>query len=141
MLAVDYDRACVDECERRMKAQLVAYERLVAGTGANRSSAARAALAAFEPLFFAHLTPALDPCFVHRTRALEGKDGNPLNEAPMLWDALLRHQSTLAADKTIKYRAEASVLKLAIGDAVRLDAAQFKKLSTAFLAEMRRRFV
>ena len=45
-----------------------------------------------------------------------------------------------AYDKKFKYKPEASVLKLRIGDPIRMDAAQFSALATAFFAEIRRRF-
>ena len=91
----------------------------------------RAAVEAFEPRFFANLTLVLDASFVHRTRALEGKDGNPLNEVRMLCSSLLTNDGVLAADKTIKYTPETSVLKLRVGDEIRLDEKQFLLLFEA----------
>jgi hypothetical protein len=58
----------------------------------------------------------------------------------MLCDSMLRSQGVLNADKTIKYTPETSVLKLRIGDEIRLDEKQFLALFEAFFAETRRKF-
>ena len=77
---------------------------------------------------------------MHRTRAIEGKDGNPLNEVRLLCTSILRNHGVFCADKTIKYTPETSVLKLRIGDEIRLDEARFLQLVDAFFAELRRKF-
>ena len=46
----------------------------------------------------------MDSYFVHRTRAIEGKDGNPLNEVRMLSTSSLRNKAELMADKAIEYK-------------------------------------
>ena len=116
MLAVTrYPRDYVTACRKRMDAQLAAYAAL-----AKKGSEAEAAR--FEPLFFGHLVLALDACFVHRTRGLEGKDGNPLNEVRMLCTSLLQHDGVLAADKTIQYDPARSVLKLKVGVPIEIGA-------------------
>lgn len=143
MLAVtSYSQGYVDGCRRRMETQLAAYDELASSLPATGAAKARAgkALESFEPLFFGNLVLALDECFVHRTRAIEGKDGNPLNEVRMLCTSILDGGGLLTADKTIKYRPETSVLKLGIGDDIALDAAQFRRLLDAFLSEIERRF-
>ena len=140
MLAVKtYDQDYIDRCRAQMEAQLAAYADLVAAAGSSTASA-RAAVEAFEPRFFDNLTLVLDASFMHRTRALEGKDGNPLNEVRMLCSSLLTNDGVLAADKTIKYTPETSVLKLRVGDEIRLDEKQFRLLFEAFYAELERRF-
>ena len=99
MLAVaTYPQDYVDRCRSRLEAQLVAYEQLVSSV-----ASAESLRSAFEPLFFGNLTLALDACFVHRTRAIEGKDGNPLNEVRMICTSILRSDGVLCADKTVKY--------------------------------------
>jgi len=133
MLAMNtYPRAYVAACRKRMGDQLAAYDAL----GASKAAAAR-----FEPLFFGHLVLALDACFVHRTRALEGKDGNALNEVRMLCTSLLQHDGVMTADKTIKYDPAKSVLKLQIGADIALSASGFKRLAAAFFDEIGARFV
>ena len=61
---------------------------------------------------------------MHRTRALELKDGNLLNEVRMLCDSLLENDGALAENMSIKYAADKSVLNLKIGDRVQLSAAE-----------------
>jgi hypothetical protein len=135
-----YDPRYIDDCYSQMEAQLAAYKFLVAGADAAKASHLRAAFETFEPLFFNNLVLVLDGCFVHRTRAIEGKDGNPLNEVRMLSTSILSHRGVLTADKTIKYDPEASILKLKIGDEIRIGEARFLALFRAYFAELRRRF-
>lgn len=139
MLAVKtYPKDYIDACRSRIEEQLVAYKAVVSSVpGSPRT---RSALESFEPLFFNNLTLVLDQCFVHRTRAIEGKDGNPLNEVRMLCASILTNGDALCADRTIKYDPEASVLKLRIGEEIRLDEEQFRRLSDAFFSELRHRF-
>jgi hypothetical protein len=134
MLAVtSYPQEYIDHCRAWLDAQLAAYAAL-------RRAAGKSAVATFEPLFFANLTLVLDASFVHRTRAIEGKDGNPLNEVRMLCTSILRHDGLLTADKTITYRPDASVLGLSIGDPIHLDQPQFETLAAAYFAELERKF-
>ena len=46
----------------------------------------------------------------------------------------------LTADKTIKYKADQSVLGLEIGDTIAVSEADFAKLAKAFLAEIEVKF-
>jgi hypothetical protein len=138
MLAVTtYPAAYIDECRLRMETQLATYEALVAALEAGPSSPA---VGPFEPLFLGHLTLALDQYFVHRTRAIEGKDGNPLNEVRMLCNSILRGQNVFTADKSIKYKPEESVLGYNVGDQITLDLTGFRRLSAAFFDEIEKRF-
>jgi hypothetical protein len=61
----------VDTCRSGIEAQLSAYKSLKLNSSVGSG---------FEPLFLNNLIVVLDRLFVHRTRAREGKDGNPLNE-------------------------------------------------------------
>ncbi len=141
MLAVKtYAQEYIDECRARMDAQLATYKKVVSAAGTDKASSTRSAVEAFAPLFFNNLTLVLDAYFVHRTRAIEGKDGNALNQVRMLCTSILGNDGVLAADKTIKYTPEKSVLKLRIGDEIRLDEAQFRALFTAFFSEIERKF-
>ena len=58
----------------------------------------------------------------------------------MLCTSILTNNGVLAADKTIKYQPETSVLKLAIGDEILLDEAQFRALFEAYFAELEAKF-
>lgn len=85
MLAVNkYTKKYISECQVRMDAQLAAYAALASKAGAKAAES-------FSPLFFNHLALVLDAYFVHRTRGLEGKDGNPLNEVRMLCSSILQN--------------------------------------------------
>ena len=141
MLAVTtYDQDYIDECRSRMEAQLDAYRALVSAAAKDNRSATRSAVESFTPLFFNNLTLVLDNYFVHRTRAIEGKDGNPMNEVRILCDSILNNHGVLRADKGIKYQPETSVLKLGVGDEITLDEAQFRLLFEAYFAAIEQKF-
>jgi hypothetical protein len=137
MLAVtSYPQAYIDACRARTEAQIARHTAMTASAGKGKA----AAVEALDHDFYDNLTLLLDYSFVHRTRAKEGKDGNPLNEVRMLCNSILGNDGVLAADKAIKYKPEASVSKLKIGDPIRLDEAQFMPLCKAFFTELERRF-
>jgi hypothetical protein len=119
-------------------AQLKAYKALVKVVGAGPADTL--ALAAFEQLFFNNLLLALDRPFVHRIRAVTGKDGNPLNEVELLCECLIDHDGVLTANKVIKLVPDQSVVGLDYGDPIELSQAQFEKLSAAFFGELEARF-
>lgn len=139
-----YSREYVDACRRRVDTQIAAYRDLAAtvasGTDGDEGAGGKA-LAAFVPLFFNSMVVVLDACFVHRLRTVEGKDGNPLNEARVVAKSLLDNAGVLAVDTSIKWRPESSVLGLRAGDEIALGEADFVKLSDAFFAEIDKRFV
>ena len=66
---------------------------------------------------------------MHRLRGIEGKDGNPLNEARMLCNSMMNNDYGVCADKTIKYVSAKSVLKYEVGGAIRLSERDFILLS------------
>jgi hypothetical protein len=103
MLAANtYPKEYTNDCRARIEAQLAAYKSLKLTSSAS----------SFESLFFNNLVLVLDRFFVHRTRAREGKDGNPLNEVLMLCDSILDNKGIMTANKTIKYDPAKSVLKI-----------------------------
>ena len=113
--------------------QLTAYGTLVAEAN---GETAQAALADFEPLFFNNLVLVLDRFFVHRVRKVTGTDSNPLNEVELIAESLLTNNAVLRGNAVIKYAPANTVVQLEIGDDIRLTAAEFDRLSTAFLAEI-----
>ena len=140
MLCVNsYKQDYIDKCRSRMEAQLAAYEDLV--TAARVKTGSGKAVDAFAPLFFGNLVVVLDGFFVHRARALEKKDGNPLNEVRMICNSLSQNDGVLSVDKTIKYSPEKSVVKLNIGDKIKLTESAFVALFKAFFAEIEAKFV
>jgi hypothetical protein len=138
----NYTQEELDQARSAVDQQLAAYRTLVeAIDGATQDTKVRSALDAFEPLFLNNLTLALDRYFVHRIRVVTGKDGNPLNEVELISDSLMNNDGVLRGNNVIKLVPDQSVVKLEIGDRIRLSAAQFERLSTAFLAEIEARFV
>jgi hypothetical protein len=87
------------------------------------------------------MTLVLDRYFVHRLRSSTGKDGNPINDVELLADSLMNNGGELRGNNVIKYKPEESVLKLELGDPIRIRAAEFERLSTAFLADLESKFV
>ena len=139
----DYTQEEFDHAQAAIAAQLAAYKKLVKSIDATASSApaVKSALDDFEPLFFNHMTLALDRYFVHRVRPVTGKDGNPLNEVELLTDSLINNDGVLRTGNVIKLIPEESVLKLNAGDRIRLGATQFERLSRAFFTELKSRFL
>ena len=134
-----------DELDHAKKAtgeQLAAYRNLVAAMeNATTDPQVASALEAFELLFFNNMTLVLDRYFVHRIRPVTGKDTNPLNEVELICDSLMNNDGILRGNNVIKLVPEQSVVKLGIGDRIRLSASQFGRLSKAFFAEIESRFV
>jgi hypothetical protein len=138
----DYTSGELDQCKAALAEQIAAYHALAkAMSNAGEGEEARAALAAFEAPFFNNMVLVLDRYFVHRLRTVTGKDGNPLNEVEMLTDSLLNNNGLLRGNNVIKYVPGQSVLKLGLGDRISLTAADFERLSAAFLAEIEAKFV
>ncbi|MGH6855057.1 MAG: hypothetical protein ACREDX_03430 [Aestuariivirga sp.] len=127
MLGVSsYDKATITACKRAVTALMKAY--------------LADASPAFEQEFLRHMVPALDRLFVHRLRGKEGKDGNALNEVRMLCTSICEGKKVLLADSTIKYQPEKSILKLKIGDEIKLTPESFGKLAGAFFREIEAKF-
>ncbi len=78
----------------------------------------------------------LEMAFVHRVRNQEGKDGNPLNEVRMIAASILEFGGVMTQDKTIKWKPEASVTGLAMGDKIALSRKQVGELVEAFIEEL-----
>ncbi|HEY3365154.1 MAG TPA: hypothetical protein VGK74_08895 [Symbiobacteriaceae bacterium] len=145
MLCVNnFTQKYIDECRSRVAAQVSAYQALVAAARnqtATDEPLFNAAIEAFQPLFFNNMVLALDSYFVHRARATEMKDGNPLNEVRMLCNSIMNNNNMLCADKAIKFDPATSVLKYRVGDEIKLNEADFIRLSTAFLAEIESKYL
>jgi len=135
-----YPKDYIAACRARVDADLRAY----------REGRGKAATKELEARFFNDQVLLLDYMFVHRLTGIEGKDGNPLNEVRVLCNSILLNRGRLQVDKLpgwpnsagsgIKLPPEKSVLKLEVGDEVRLTEADFARLSKAFFAELEKRF-
>jgi hypothetical protein len=138
----DYTQEELDHAKKAIDQQLNAYNKLAKAV-ANETSDTKvtAALGDFEVLFFNNMVLALDRPFVHRVRMVTGKDTNPLNEVELLVDSLMNNDGVLPGNNVIKYVPEQSVLRLNVGDAIRLTAGDFERLAAAFLDELERRCV
>jgi hypothetical protein len=133
MLSVSsYSKDYVDACRARVAAQLASYRKVLASKPLE--------IDAFERQFFNHMILALDHYFLHRSRNMEGKHGNPLNEVRMLSNAIMENESRLSADKTIRYKPETSILKFEVSDEIRLNTDDFGRLSAAFFDEIEKRY-
>jgi hypothetical protein len=139
-----YTQEEIDQGKAALDRQLAAYQKLVkAVAGATTDKKINAAFESFEALFFNNLTLVLDRYFVHRLAGAdyEGKDGNPLNEVRIICDSLMNNNGVMRGDKQIKLTPERLVLKLNIGDPIRLTEEELERLSAAFFAELERRFL
>jgi hypothetical protein len=131
----------IESAKAEVAQQLAAYQDLAQAVAATTDPKAAAALEAFEARLTAGLVLALDRRFVHRVRMVAGKEGTPLNELEMLTDALMNNGGILRSSTVIRLIPEQSVLKLRIGDPIRLTADDFHRLAEAVLAELERTFL
>ena len=139
MLAMSkYPQEYVDACRRQVGAQVEAYRAMAAAAS---GTAAETALAEFEPTFFNNLVLALEMHFVHRTRTMEKKDGNPLNEVRVLAMSLISNDGLMGEDKTIKLSPERSVLGYAVGEVIAVREEGFVALAKAYFADLEAKFV
>lgn len=130
MLAMSsYPRDYVEAARAAIEARVAAY-RKVAGPGFEE----------FEPVFFNDLVVVLENYFVHRLRAAEGKDGNPLNEVRLLATSLMTADGRMVADKQIKLKPGNSLLGYAPGDVIAARADDFARLTKGFFAELETRY-
>ena len=135
-----YAREYIDACRARVDADLLAY----------RKQVGKAPSKEFEARFFINQVLLLDYMFVHRLTGIEGKDGNPLNEVRVLCNSLLLNQGRLQVDRLpgwpnsastgMELPPEKSVLKLKVGEEVRLNESDFVRLAKAFFAELEKKF-
>src|SRR5213593_486290 len=135
-----YTQNCIDACRAKVDADLRAY----------RKQVGKAPSKEFEARFFNGLVLLLDYMFVHRLTGIEGKDGNPLNEVRVLCNSILLNRGKLQVDRLpgwpnsagsgITLMPERSVLKLKVGDEVKLAEADFDRPSKAFFAEIEKKY-
>jgi hypothetical protein len=143
MLSVSsYPKEYIEACHTKVATQISTYEGLAeaADTFAPSGSNIKEAIEAIERVYFGNLLLALDAHFVHRLRAKEGKDGNPLNEVRMLCSSMMTNNNVLGVDKTIKYVPEKALLEYRLGDEIKLSKQDFMRLSEAFLADIERKY-
>lgn len=131
-----YPQEYIDGARAQIAARISAFDAL--SKAVDKGGAV--ALADFETLYFNDLVFVLDVFFTHRTRGVEGKNGNPINEVRVLTMSFLENGGHLGVDSTIKLKPETSVLGLQVGDEIKLTAADFTRLADAYFDEMDSRF-
>ncbi|MDO8486014.1 MAG: hypothetical protein Q7S35_13820 [Candidatus Limnocylindrales bacterium] len=140
----NYSQEYIDACRAQIDDHVAAYRRVVTA-GANLSGASGtefdAAIRAFEPVFFNNLVQVLENSFMNRSRTIERKDGNPLNEVRVLCTSMLSNGGTMAADKTIRMDPAKSVLKYRVGDEIAVREEDFGLLAHGFFADLERKFL
>jgi hypothetical protein len=94
-----------------------------------------------EPLVTRQLIVALDGWFAQRTRGMEGKDGNPMNEVRLLASSITNHAGVLTLEKGLRLTAEGSVLGLSPGDRISPSLHDLAHLVDAFLDAIERTYV
>jgi hypothetical protein len=145
MLSVNnYTQEYFDQCRRRVDLQVSTYQTVVEtarGHDKTRTPSLDSAIESFEHQFFNNMVLVLDYLFVHRSRALEKKDGNALNEVRVVCNSLTQNHGLMCADNSIKLDPARSILKFQFGDEIRLNESDFRLLSDAFFAELERKYM
>ncbi len=59
----------------------------------------------------------------------------------MICNSILQNHGVMSADKTIKYNPSKSILKLQIGEEIKLTESDFVRLFRAFFAEIETKFM
>ena len=141
MLAVNrYPKEYVDECRSRVASHVSAYKKL-ASAAAGEGSSLGAAVREFESVFFNNMVLVLESYFTHRTRALEKKDGNPLNEVRVMCNSMMHHDDIMTMDKSINLVPDKSVLKYQSGDRLALTEEEFSRIAAAFFSEVESKYL
>src|SRR5881398_1779159 len=135
-----YSQDYINACRARAEADLRAYRKQVGEASSKK----------FEDRFFKDQVLLLDYMFVHRLSGIEGRDGNPLNEVRVLCNSILLNKGKLQVNRLqgwpnsavsgLKLPPEKSLLKLQVGDEVRVTEADFARLSKAFFAEIEKKY-
>ncbi|MGZ4675437.1 MAG: hypothetical protein ACXVJ7_09875 [Acidimicrobiia bacterium] len=136
----DFTREEIDGAAAMVSRQLASYKKVakLATTGSDAKAAAT--LTAFETAYGNALALALDRVFVHRVRAVTGKDTTPLNELELIAESLMLHDGVFTTNTVIKYVPDRSVLGLKAGDPVALSAEDFERLAAACFEELQAKF-
>ena len=105
-----YDQDYIDAVRERLRLQINTFETLAGAAGGEDAKP----VAEFAPLFFGHMTIALDGYFLHRSRGKEAKKG-PLKDLRALAEEVA-------------------------GEGVEVNRQEFSALASASLAELEERF-
>ena len=139
----EYEPDYVDACRSRVETQVAMFREVAQASrdhGDADVSALEGALESLEYEYFNNMLIVLEGYFVHRLRAVEGTDGNALNEVRVLAQSLMENGGTVMADSQITLDPERTVLGLSVGDPITLTLQQFRRISDAFFREIQSKF-
>jgi len=139
----EYEPDYVDACRSRVETQVAMFREVAQASrdhGDADVSALEGALESLEYEYFNNMLIVLEGYFVHRLRAVEGTDGNALNEVRVLARSLMENGGTVMADSQITLDPERTVLGLSVGDPITLTLQQFRRISDAFFREIQSKF-
>jgi hypothetical protein len=139
-----YSQEYINECRSSIELQVFAYKEMVSiatDLGGTREARLDSAIAAFEPMFLNNLMLALDNYFGSRSRTIEKKDGNPLNEVRVLCYSVMNNNGIMISDKTIKLDPSRTLLKYHVGDKIKLNVGDFLFLAKAFFTEIENKYL
>jgi hypothetical protein len=139
-----YTQEYVNDCRASIELQVSAYKEMVSiatDLGGTREARLDSAIAAFEPMFLNNLLLALDNYFAHRSRTMEKKDGNPLNEVRVLCTSVTENKGIMISDKSIKLDPSRTLLKYHVGDKIKLNVGDFLFLAKAFFTEIENKYL
>jgi hypothetical protein len=144
MLAMkEYEPDYVDACRSRVEMQVAMFREASQASrdhGDADVTGLEGALESLEYEYFNNMLIVLDAFFVHRLRAVEGTDGNALNEVRVLARSLMENGGTVLADSQITLDPERTVLGLSVGDPITLTLHQFRRIADAFFREIQSKF-
>jgi hypothetical protein len=145
MLATSkYSREYIDDCRSRIELQLSTYRNMIAKARHLDKSNDRSlhhTIEAFERPFLNNMILLLDAMFVHRTRTIEGKDGNALHEVRLLCNSILNNNQKMVNESVIKSDKITSILRYNNEDDIRLSITDFEKLYKGFFAEIEKKYL
>lgn len=87
-----------------------------------------------ESLVFGQAVVVLHTWFGHRSRELEGDDGNPLTEVRVIAGSIIDNDGVLHVEGPGTWVPARTVLGLDVGDDVEVTADGFERLAAAYLA-------
>jgi len=137
----NYTRKYIDDSLRQINQHISTYKKLKAAVTKQNEDLLHTAIKPFEPVFFNNMVLVLDSYFTHRSRTIEGKDGNPLNEVRVLCNSLLHNNSIMSMDKSVKIIPGKTVLKYKTGENIQLHEEDFSRLFKAFFVELESKYL
>lgn len=132
-----YEKKFINACRTNINEQLKTYNKLLMDI----RNPFGVSVKEFEHAFFRNMVILLDAFFVHRLRTIEGKDGNPLNEARVVSSSLLFNNGKLKMDSSIRLKPEKSILKFNPGEDIKITQEGFSLLANAFFRELEKKYL